>query len=190
MKNSIDEIIIKLLFDRDETALEKIQTEYGQLIKYIAFNLFKNSDVAEECLNDTLLDIWNSIPPNKPVSVSSYAAMLARRRAIDRLRKEHAEKRIYPGNSVYPDVYGELADMEDLSETVIEGIELSRQINLFLGGLSGTNREIFISRYFDFEELDSISKRLRISKNSVNTRLFRMKNAFKKQLTEGGYRDE
>ncbi|MBR5453733.1 MAG: sigma-70 family RNA polymerase sigma factor [Clostridia bacterium] len=190
MKNSIDDVIIKLLFDRNEKALEKIQTEYGQLIKYIAFNLFKNSDVAEECLNDTLLDIWNSIPPNKPVSVSSYASMLARRRAIDRLRREHAEKRIYPGNSAYPDVYGELADIEDVSDTVIDGIELSRHINLFLGGLSGTNREIFISRYFDFEELDSIAKRLRISKNSVNTRLFRMKNAFKKQLSEGGYRDE
>ncbi|MBR6559287.1 MAG: sigma-70 family RNA polymerase sigma factor [Clostridia bacterium] len=190
MKNSIDDVIIKLLFDRDERALEKIQTEYGQLIKYIAFNLFKNSDVAEECLNDTLLDIWNSIPPNKPASVSSYASMLARRRAIDRLRKENAEKRIHPGNSTYPDVYEELADIDDLSDRVIDGIELSRHINAFLKSLSGVNREIFISRYFDFEELDSIAKRLKISKNSVNTRLFRMKNTFKKQLSEGGYRNE
>ena len=190
MNHNVDDGIITLLFERDESALEKIQEKYGQLIKQIAFNLFKCSNTADECLNDTLLDIWNSRPPNKPVSISSYACMLARRRSIDRLRKENAEKRIHPGNSTYPDVYEELADIDDLSDRVIDGIELSRHINAFLKSLSGVNREIFISRYFDFEELDSIAKRLKISKNSVNTRLFRMKNTFKKQLSEGGYRNE
>jgi len=190
MNHNTDDGIIELLFKRDESALEKIQEKYGQLIKQIAFNLFKCSSTADECLNDTLLDIWNSIPPNKPVSISSYACMLARRRSIDRLRKEYAEKRMHPECSSYPDVCDELADIEDVAENIVDGIELSRHINKYLSTLSYENREIFISRYFDFEDISSIAKRLHVSKNSVNTRLFRMRNSFKEQLLKEGYINE
>ena len=190
MNHNIDDGIIKLLFERDESALEKIQEKYGQLIKQIAFNLFKSGSAAEECLNDTLLDIWNSIPPNKPASISSYACMIARRRAIDTLRKEYAEKRVHPDNSIYSDVCEELAEIEDVAENIVNKIELSRQINKYLAGLSRESREIFISRYFDFEDIESIAKRLHTSKNAVNTRLFRMRNSLKKQLLEEGYIDE
>lgn len=181
-----DEKIIKLLFERSESALEQITGLYGRLIKSIAFNLFKSDTAAEECLNDTLLDIWNSIPPEKPRSVASYAAMIARRRTIDRIRGEMAQKRYRPENSEYHSVDEELSFMDDIAGEVVEKMELTEQINRFLGTLSPTNREIFISRFYDFESIDSIAGRLHISKNSVNTRLTRMRNALKEQLEKGG----
>ena len=169
---------------------EDNQEEYKVITLELELGKTITDNAADECLNDTLLDIWNSIPPNKPVSISSYACMLARRRSIDRLRKEYAEKRIHPDCSSYPDVCDELADIEDVAENIVDGIELSRHINKYLSTLSYENREIFISRYFDFEDIASIAKRLHVSKNSVNTRLFRMRNSFKEQLLKEGYINE
>lgn len=178
--------IIKLLYDRDESALGHIQKEYGNLIKSIAFNLFRSDSVAEECLNDTLMDIWDTIPPENPKSLMSYACMIVRRRAIDRIRRETAQKRSRPEGSEYTDVVEEISFLEDISEEVVDKIELTRLLGEYLRTLSRTNREIFISRYYDFESLDSIAARLHLSKNSVNTRLTRMKSGLKEKLEKGG----
>ncbi len=178
--------IIKMLNDRDESALGHIQDEYGNLIKSIAYNLFKSDSVAEECLNDTLMDIWDTIPPENPKSLMSYACMIVRRRVIDRIRGETAKKRTGPESAGYTDVCDELSYLDDISKEVVDKIEFSRLINEYLRTLSRTNREIFISRYFDFDTIDSIAARLHLSKNSVNTRLTRMKNGFRAKLEEGG----
>jgi len=178
--------IIKKLNDRDESALRHIQDEYGNLIKSIAYNLFKSDSVAEECLNDTLMDIWDTIPPENPKSLMSYACMIVRRRVIDRIRGETAKKRTNSESAGYTDVYDELSYLDDISKEVVDKMEFSRLINEYLRSLSRTNREIFISRYFDFDTIDSIAARLHLSKNSVNTRLTRMKNGFRSKLEEGG----
>ncbi len=181
-----DENIIKLLFDRSESALEMIEDLYGRLIRSIAFNLFKSDSVAEECLNDTLLAIWDTIPPEKPDSLAAYAGTIARRKAIDRFRREQAQKRYTPEDSLFSEVLEELAVTEDFSEDVIRKMELGRIINEFLASLSKGNREIFMSRYFDFESLDSIAARMHITKNSLNARLFRMREKLYEMLRKEG----
>lgn len=178
--------IMKLLWDRDESALGHIEAAYGNLMKSIAFNLFRNDGVAEECLNDTLMDIWDTIPPKKPKSLMSYACMIVRRRAVDRIRAESAQKRARPEGSGYVDVNEELTFLDDISDAVVEKLELGRIISEYLRTLSRTNREIFLSRFYDFESLDSIAARLRLSKNSVNTRLTRMKFGLKEKLEKEG----
>lgn len=178
--------ILKLLYDRDESALKKIQDEYGNLIKSVAFNVFRSDSIAEECLNDTLMDIWDTIPPEEPKSIMSYACMIVRRRAVDRIRQETAKKRARPEGSGFIDAMEEITYLDDIAEEVVDKIELSRVISEFLRKQSGTNREVFISRYYDFESLDSIAARLHLSKNSVNTRLTRMRNSLKAKLEEGG----
>lgn len=181
-----DENIIKLLFDRNEDALEMIENMYGRLIRAIAFNLFKSDSVASECLNDTLLAIWNTIPPEKPDSLAAYAGTIVRRKAIDRFRREKAKKRYLPEDSMFPEVSEELAITEDFSEDIIKKIELKRIMNEFLESLTRNNREIFISRYFDFESLDSIAARMHITKNSLNARLFRMREKLCEMLRKEG----
>lgn len=116
----------------------------------------------------------------------SYACMIVRRRAIDRVRHEMAKKRARPEGSGYTDVIEEITFLDDISDAVVDKIELGRIISEYLRGLSRTNREVFISRYYDFESLDSIAARLRLSKNSVNTRLTRMRNGLRKKLEKGG----
>ena len=184
MKNT-DSHIIELLLQRSEAALEMIQECYGRLVRAIAFNMTKSDTVAEECLNDTLLDIWNSIPPEKPDSVGSYACMIARRRSVDRVRSLNAQKRYMP-DTEYVSVYEELAFLDDFSEDVVNGMTLNEVIDDFLDGLSLRDREIFMSRYYDFESMESIASRLHMSKNALSVRLLRIKKKLSERLGKEG----
>ena len=93
MKTINDQIIIALLEDRKEEGLKIIQEPYGKLIKKISMNIFNNVECADECLNDVLFDVWNTIPPVKPITLLSYVCMLSRRRTIDKVRNSTAAKR-------------------------------------------------------------------------------------------------
>lgn len=180
-----DQNIIKLLFDRKEEALALIEKLYGRLVKSIAFNLYKSDTVAEECLNDTLLDVWNTIPPKNPESLSAYVCTIVRHRTIDRLRADMAKKRYTPEHSEYHSVYEELSFLDDVADGVIERMEMKRVMDEFLDSLSKVNREIFVSRFFDFESLDSIALKMHMSKNTLGARLHRMRNDLAKRLGKG-----
>lgn len=183
MKVINDQDIISLLNERKEEALKIIQEQYGKLIKKISMNITNNAECADECLNDVLFDVWNSIPPAKPISISSYVCMLSRRRTIDRVRNVTAVKR---DCAAFTTVSEEFAEVEDGLEELLDSISINVTINAFLKDLSPVNREIFLSRYFDFESIASISSRVHITQNSVKTRLLRMREKLRKCLQDGG----
>ena len=58
-----DEKIIDLFFARDEEALRQIENKYGSLCRYIASNFLCLREDRDECVNDVMLALWNSIPP-------------------------------------------------------------------------------------------------------------------------------
>lgn len=177
-----DDVIITLLQSRDETALEMIHTKYGGLIRSVAFNVYRSDTVAEECLNDTLLSIWDTIPPKEPESVSAYAVTIARNKAIDRVKSAVAQKRAIPEAAEYSEMLDELSFAEDIAEAVVDKIELGRILNEFLRAQTKKNREIFMRRYFDVESVSSISANMHISKNALNIRLSRMRKELAEKL--------
>jgi len=179
-----DDLIITLLQARDESALEMINTKYGRLISSVAFNVYRSDTVAEECLNDTLLSIWDTIPPNEPESIAAYAVTISRRKAIDRVKAITAKKRAIPEATEYSEMLDELAFAEDIADAVVDKIELGRILSRFLRTLSAKNREIFMRRYFDVETVSSISANMHISKNALNIRLSRMRKELAKILDE------
>lgn len=44
-------------------------------------------------MQDTMLSLWDTIPPEKPKSLSAYAGRIARNKAVDRYRFIHSQKR-------------------------------------------------------------------------------------------------
>lgn len=177
-----DDVIITLLQSRDESALEMINTKYGRLIRSVAFNVYRSDTVAEECLNDTLLSIWDTIPPKEPESVSAYAVTIARNKAIDRVKSSVAQKRAIPEAAEYSEMLDELSFAEDIAEAVVDKIELGRILSEFLRAQTKKNREIFMRRYFDVEPVSSISANMHISKNALNIRLSRMRKDLAEKL--------
>ncbi len=174
--------LLQLLNSRDESALELINTQYGGLIRSLALRLLGSREDAEECLNDVLLEVWNTIPPATPLSISSYACMIARRNAIDRVRKNTAEKR---GGGEY------FASLDELSEVIsdeceADSAELRDALNVFLGNLPPFDRALFMARYFGAESVTDIAARHGISQNAATIRLSRIRSKLKIYLTKRG----
>lgn len=75
-----DTSIIALFQRRSEAALSELMRQYGRLLRQLARNILPTEEDAEECVNDAVLDVWNSIPPQQPRSLSAYACSLVRNR--------------------------------------------------------------------------------------------------------------
>lgn len=67
-----DNKIIELFFARTEQAIAEMSAKYGTICVRIARNILKNELDAEECVNDTYLAAWNTIPPQKPDPLRAY----------------------------------------------------------------------------------------------------------------------
>ena len=61
-----DVTIVQLFWDRSEKAIEAVSSKYGRYCHAIARNILTSPEDAEECVNDTYLATWNSIPPKRP----------------------------------------------------------------------------------------------------------------------------
>lgn len=87
-----DKDIVNLYWKRDEAAIKISQEKYGVYLKNIAINILHSTEDSEECVNDTWLRAWNSIPPQKPNRLALYFGKITRNLAIDRYRKEKSQK--------------------------------------------------------------------------------------------------
>lgn len=80
-----DSIIVELFFDRSELAISETSKKYGRYCHYIAYNILRNNEDAEECVNDTYLRVWNSIPPKRPNKLQTYLGKITRNLALNML---------------------------------------------------------------------------------------------------------
>ena len=181
--------IIDLLFARSEQGLDQIQSMYGKLFIQVARNILGNEQDAEECVNDTLVKIWESIPPNRPGSLLAYALTIVRNLSLNKLQFRNAEKR---GGSVVCIPFSEL-------EEHLEGIavpdesksqEFQRIINDFLDSLSQKDAVLFVRRYWYLDSIKTLSEMSGYSENNIYQRLFVMRQKLRDRLIKEGYCDE
>lgn len=174
-----DEQIIQLFFARDELALEQTQQKYGSYCKTIAMNVLHDESDSDECVNDTYLAAWNSIPPTKPESLSAYLARLTRNISINRYKSRTTERR---GG-------GEFAlSLDELDDCIAgEGVsteDLGKLISKFLYGEKKEARQVFVRRYFYSDSISDISKRFAMSESKVKSMLHRTRLALREFLSE------
>ena len=176
-----DEKIIERLQKRDETGLAALKAAYGAGALSLAQRITGSREDAEECLQDALLAVWDSVPPQQPVSLRAYLTALTRNAALDLFRTARREKR---GGGAVELALEELSDFVSGPGSVEEEAEarlLGERINEFLGALSARDREIFVRRYYYFEELPEIAAACRLPKRYVSVVLHRTRkklNAF------------
>lgn len=182
-----DSEIIELYNKRDERALKETQTAYGRYCEKIARNILGDEQEAQECVNETLLSAWENIPPEHPQILSAYLAAITRNNAILRYRREAANKR---GKGSVPLVLEDFADLIPSGtniERIAEQREIIAEINRFLGTLPELNRNVFVLRFFCFEEIPAIALRVGVGKKAVSATLYRTKKQIRKHLIEEGY---
>lgn len=182
-----DKLIIELYFNRDESAISSTTEKYGNYLFKIAFNILGNEEDVNEVLNDSYLSVWNSIPPNNPVTLSSYLVKLVRRKAIDRFRANTRQKRIPTEYTVSTDELDDILSGGESPESVFEAKLLSGAINTFVKTLSTANRNVFVARYYFFDSIKDISQSFGISESKVKNILFRSRKELKEYLRKEGF---
>lgn len=181
-----DSKIIDLFFERSEQAIEELSTKYESVCRAIATNILSNSLDAEECVNDTFLAVWNTIPPTVPLSLKGYVCGIVRKLSISKYHTNSAQKR----NSNYDIALDELEACLASPVTVEDEIavkELSRMLNNFLSTLDKDSRVIFVRRYWYSDSIADIAKRQKISRNNTSVRLTRIREKLKQYLKKEGY---
>lgn len=87
-----DDKIVDLYWIRSEDAITETSIKYGKYCYGIAYNILADAEDAEESVNDTYFDAWNTMPPHRPSALSAFLGKLTRRISIDRWRKRSAAK--------------------------------------------------------------------------------------------------
>jgi len=176
-----DEEITSLFFAKTESAISETERKYGRLFLSISAGILGNAEDAVECVNDTYLKLWNSIPPERPKNLKAYGAKIVRNLSINRAEYNSAERR--GGGEV----------LEELSESIPDGLfdpfdegEISRSIDTFLRRQDRESRVIFVLRYWYCTPLEQISKKLGLSVPNVKSRLFRTRKKLKSYLEKEG----
>lgn len=182
-----DENIIRLYWDRDETAISETSKKYGRFCFTIANNILASKEDSDECVNDTYTKVWQAIPPQRPSVFSAFIGRITRNLALDRYRKNKAEKR---GGSQMPIILEELGELvsdhpgpeEDLLRQ-----DLAKALNAFLADLPSEKRVMVIRRYWYADDIRAIAERLGTSENNVSVSLRRIRIKLREYLTEKGF---
>ena len=187
-----DREIIELLFARSEEGLKELEKKYSKLYRGILRGVLEDIGDTEECENDLLVAVWNSIPPNYPEYLSAYLCRIARNIAINRYKMGRRQKRDGGINVLLdeleeclPQIDGDGYDNDAKYDAQI----ISDVLNLFLHELDAETRVLFIRRYIYAESVTSLAERFDMSERYIAVKMFRARKRLKKALEKEGIYD-
>jgi RNA polymerase sigma-70 factor (ECF subfamily) len=181
-----DSAIVNLYWQRSENAIPETERKYGNYCHTIAMRILSNREDAEECVNDTWLGAWNTMPENRPSHLAPYLAKLTRWLSLTRIKTQNRLKR--GGNEV-------TLSLEELDSELGEGTDLARQIELkelseyldaFLSSLQAEERKVFLARYWYAASIREIMEKSGYSESKVKSMLLRTRRKLKKALEVNG----
>lgn len=181
-----DEEIIRLYWERIEQAIKETDIKYRKFLLSIAYNIICDTSDSEECLNDTYMDVWNTIPPSRPAKFQAFLATIIRRTAIDLYKRKKQQKRIRSELTVSLDEIEYLVSSNDVNSE-IEAKELGKVISDFIRSLTERQMYVFMSRYYVARPIKEIAKLLTCSESTVNKEIAYIKSHMREKLEKEGY---
>ena len=181
-----DEQIIDLYFAREERAIAETDRKYCQYLYAVAYNILANEQDVEECLQDTYLRVWNSVPPERPRLFHAFLAKITRNVSLNRYKAAKRQKRVPCEVSVSLDELGEcVSEHTDLAHEV-HSATVAQVLNRYLDGVSERRMYVFVSRYFYSLTIPQIAKRLSCSIALVNKELAAIRRELREVLKKEG----
>lgn len=177
-----DKDIVALYFERDEAAIAESERAYGAYCRAIAMSILDDPSDAEECVNDTWVAAWGSMPPKRPSILRTYLGKLTRNVAINRLKKRRRHKR---GGEF-------ILSLQELSECIPapeeeEDGRLRDLLDEFLASAEPLDRKLFVGRHWYNRSVSVLAQGYGLSPNAVSIRLTRMRDRLRTFLKERGY---
>lgn len=181
-----DKNIIKLFLLRSNEALIQCGKKYGAYLYTVSWNILGSKEDAEECVNDSYLKTWQTIPPNEPKSLKFYLVRIVRNLSIDKYRMNKAQAR---GQGNIAQCLEELSQVISSPSNIDEKIDekyVLELINAFLQKRKKEERKIFLLRYFYAYSIKEIGEKIGMKENTLYTKLHRMRLQLKEELEKGG----
>ena len=179
-----DSKILDLYWVRDEEAIRQTEKAYGNKLGRLAFGILASLEDAQECVNDTYMKAWQTIPPQRPDHFFAYLAKICRFLAFGVLDYRGAAKRKAELISMTEELAQCLPD--PAKERIQERRELGEALNRFMGTLTKESRVIFLRRYWFADSVEAIARRYGFSESKVKTRLHRTRQQLRKFLEKEG----
>lgn len=181
-----DSQIIRLYFERSETAIAETDKKYGAFLNQVAYNILRGAEDTEEIVNDTYLGAWNAIPPAKPERLKYFLSRIARNLAINRLDYLQAKRRASMAQQLLSELDECIPDRNGSAEDVWEEKEIGASLNRFLSTLDKTDCLVFVSRYFYSLSCKEIAGRTSLSERKIKYLLFKLRGKLKTHLEKDG----
>lgn len=181
-----DSEIIGLYWRRSEEAVEATAEKFGGYCAAIANRVLNDPEDARECVNDTWLSAWNSIPPQRPERLSVYLGRITRNLSLNRAKARAAEKRGGGQRELALSELEECVPDPCGVEEAVEERELTQALNRFLRAQSAPRRNIFIRRYWHLVPIRELAGEYGMTENAMTSLLFRMRGKLKRFLEQEG----
>lgn len=179
-----DSQIIELFWKREEQAIRETELKYGGRLTSLSCRIVASREDAQECVSDTYLTAWNTIPPQWPEYLFAYLAKICRNLCFGRLDWLNAAKRKAEVVALTREMERCIPDRR--LEDRLEAQELGQMLNRFLGTISQENRMIFLRRYWYAESIEEISRHYGLTQSKVKTSLHRTRKKLSAFLAKEG----
>ena len=181
-----DTRIIELYFERSEQAIIETAHKYGSYCRCIANNILHNKQEVEECLDDTYMQAWDSIPPHIPTRMKTYLGKITRNLAINRYLYNNAAKRKLNETYVIIEELNKCIPPNNHTERIVDDCLIKEILNSFLEALPIEQRKIFVRRYWYMDSVTEIARANGVGVSKVKMILHRTKKKLKQMLEEEG----
>ena len=180
-----DRVLLRRIADGDESALAALYDGWSERVHTIAFWILKDPDEAEDIVEETFWQAWRTASryDSRRGAGSTWLIMIARSRALDRLRarRRWADWTAMPGNTglllektaavsaEIPDAHTERTERQAALAAALEGLpaEQRQAVEMaFFGGLS--HSEIAEQTA---EALGTVKTRIRLAMQKLRQRL-------------------
>jgi len=124
----VTQSVLQRIADGDQSAVQDCLKSYGGLVWSLARRMLRNQDDAEDAVQEIFLDVWKNASRFDPAQASetTFVAMIARRRLIDKIR--HTQRRI-SADSI-EDVLAEPSTRDDkVMQTNVEAREAAKAMD-------------------------------------------------------------
>lgn len=181
-----DQFILDLFWVRSEQAVTEVADKYGKFCTGVSMQILHSEVDAEECVNDTWLHAWNSIPPSRPSILKAYLGKITRNLSLDRWKRNTAQKRGGSQVELMLEELGDCIPSVDSVQVEVETKAIAEIISRFLKEQPEMSRWLFVRRYWYGDPISELAHKNKMTESYVKTHLFRLRQKLKQRLEDEG----
>jgi RNA polymerase sigma-70 factor, ECF subfamily len=166
-----DDQLMEAVVNGEGDALKRIYKRYESLLRTVILNVIRDESEVDDVLHDVLLQVWehgNRYNPNEK-GLRGLLVTLARRRALDRLRRRAAYRRAT--ENLKTDTDNPLTFETARTSNEVELHDLSKLLSRVIQELPEAQQEVIDLAFFKGMSQREIAAKRRISLGTVKTRL-------------------